>query len=1150
MENIMARDIVTDRPSGDLFSAVDPFADGAPNLNATCGCCAHRPQPPGAWTGLPDGAAGDPLAAPAGSAPDPLANGAGSTTVVVAASGDQRIDALIDGRRWSGSITYADPDASGDYTGGYSYDSDGDGVSVQNEGFSQLGADQMEAVHAILNVDASLYGVAGARSGFSVEGFTNLGLSYNGAGSGTATIRVANSSDPGTSYAWTPQNNIYGGDTWFGPSARDPLVGNYDYHTTIHELGHALGLKHGHETGGFGALPSDTDSMEYSVMTYKSYVGDNNSGYNNEAWGYAQTFMMYDIAALQYMYGADYSANSGNTTYRWDPLTGQTFIDGALALDPGGANNGASTNRIFQTVWDGGGVDTYDLTAYATDMTVNLQAGGHSKFSDAQRAYLGGGPNGGYARGNVFNALLVNGDTRSLIENVWAGSGDDNITGNEAANQIKGGGGSDSLYGLNGDDTLYGQDGDDFMKGGGGADLLYGGAGDDTLGSDLSGSDTLYGEGGDDYLYAVDGFDSIDGGAGVDTLNTTSFDGAYLVNLATGTSNYAGETFLNIEKLYTGDGNDTLIGSVAANLLNGGVGDDSAVGGDGNDTLEGGAGNDTLVGEYGDDVLNGGAGDDSLLGGAGDDSLVGGDGNDTLNGGGGADTALGGAGDDYIHAVLGVPETIDGGSGVDTLNTTAFSGDYVVDLTTGLTNFVGESFVNMENIYSGAGNDVLTGTSGNNTMKGGGGADSIVGGAGNDCLWGEAGDDTLNGGGGQDTAFGGDGDDLIFAVLGVPETIDGGAGVDTLDTTAFGGNYAVNLATGVTNFAGESFVNMENIVSGAGADTLTGTAGANAMDGGGGADSIRGEGGDDVLTGGSGNDILIGGIGNDVVDGGNGNDVVFAGLGADVAAGGAGTDRIDLTARAASTTLNLVTGATNVAGESLTGFENATMGAGADTVTGTAGANVILGGGGSDTVSGQGGDDVLRGEAGDDWLAGNGGDDLLQGGDGSDRLDGSVGADTLQGGGGVDTLNGGDGDDLLEGGSLTDFLNGGAGADILVGGSGVDQLQGAAGSDVFRFLLTSDSAFGAFDSILGFDGPGAAFGDLIDLSEIDANVLTAADDAFVFGFQGTRGLWLGAAGTDTVIWGNTDADAAAELEIRIVDGGVLASAYSAADFIV
>jgi hypothetical protein len=40
--------------------------------------------------------------------------------------------------------------------------------------------------------------------------------------------------------------------------------------------------------------------------------------------------------------------------------------------------------------------------------------------------------------------------------------------------------------------------------------------------------------------------------------------------------------------------------------------------------------------------------------------------------------------------------------------------------------------------------------------------------------------------------FGGSGDDLIFQVNGTPEFIDGGTGVDTLNTTAF------NLTTSST----------------------------------------------------------------------------------------------------------------------------------------------------------------------------------------------------------------------------------------------------------------------------------------------------------------------------------------------------------------
>ncbi|MFL6277077.1 MAG: hypothetical protein ACJ74G_17980 [Blastocatellia bacterium] len=60
----------------------------------------------------------------------------------------------------------------------------------------------------------------------------------------------------------------------------------------------------------------------------------------------------------------------------------------------------------------------------------------------SQRAYLG---DGHYARGNIFNALQYEGDSRSLIENVVGGAGNDRLTGNSAANTLKGGAGKDVL---------------------------------------------------------------------------------------------------------------------------------------------------------------------------------------------------------------------------------------------------------------------------------------------------------------------------------------------------------------------------------------------------------------------------------------------------------------------------------------------------------------------------------------------------------------------------------------------------------------------------------------------------------------------------------------------------------------------------------
>ena len=369
----------------------------------------------------------------------------------VTASGDQRLDGILTESKWSGAVTFGDPASRSAY---------GTTYPEPLTDFKKVSAQQFAVVReALTEVSPSTPG----HDGFSVSGFTNLDISYGGSNS---VIRVADTSDPGTAYTYFPSTETWGGDVFFGGSGRKPVTGNYDYYTTLHELGHALGLKHGNETTNFGALPASTDSMEYSVMTYDSYVGSDAKYIYNETWGHAQTYMMYDIAALQYLYGANYSTNAGNTTYTWSPTGGDTYVNGELALNPG-------ANRIFETIWDGGGKDTYDLSNYSSNLHVDLAPGGYSTFSAAQRAYLGGGPNGGYARGNVFNALLHDNDTRSLIENAIGGKGNDYIAGNTANNTLTGGAGADQLYGRGGKDTLHGGAGADVLVGGTGADVFH-----------------------------------------------------------------------------------------------------------------------------------------------------------------------------------------------------------------------------------------------------------------------------------------------------------------------------------------------------------------------------------------------------------------------------------------------------------------------------------------------------------------------------------------------------------------------------------------------------------------------------------------------------------------------------------------------------
>jgi len=382
-----------------------------------------------------------------------------ATVAGVTPSGNVYIDAVVAGYgRWSGQVSYSFPSNVSAYNGSY---------AVAVDGVQQVSATQIAAIQKIL--EGTNFCSVEAFCGLdivqvadnTVRSSVNLQISQcdNFGGANLATARVGDF--PGS--PMFPGFPDAAGDVWFGDDSgngtddglqgyRTPTMGNYAWLTHIHELGHALGLQHTFDSGAgpFGVvLPANRNSIEFSVMSYISYTGGpSTGGYTCEQFGFAQTYMMYDILALQYLYGADFTTNSGSSVYTWSPTTGQMFINGVGQGAPG-------ANRIFLTIWDGGGNDTYDMSNYGNDVSIDLRPEMWSVTSAAQLADLDrfSSDPARIAHGNVYNAAQFDGDPRSLIENAIGGSGNDTLVGNDADNVLRGNSGNDSIDGGAGTDS-------------------------------------------------------------------------------------------------------------------------------------------------------------------------------------------------------------------------------------------------------------------------------------------------------------------------------------------------------------------------------------------------------------------------------------------------------------------------------------------------------------------------------------------------------------------------------------------------------------------------------------------------------------------------------------------------------------------------
>lgn len=730
---------------------------------------------------------------------------------------------------------------------------------------------------------------------------------------------------------------------------------------------------------------------------------------------------LYSVEKVIGTSGKDYLNITGNIDFG----LGESDQNLSLTID---ANGGQGANPR----------DTINISGLNSSIIVDIKSDGTGKISDKST--------NGYINligfhtniiGSAYDDEVIDQSTGS--KHIAAGAGDDTVS-------VSGTTGNAMIDGGDGDDTITGGSGNDVLIGGIGSDTLNGGAGSDMLIGTVGGVDSLYGDGGHDLL--VNGR-VMEGGAGNDIIDARGF---------------AGTGYGATVKLSPGDGNDWIMGDVAA----------GTTGVDYIDLTSFSLSSSTI---YWDGQYT--SADGRFYEGIGTLSVV---------TSGGASISMGNVRAGYYQLLSGERVSI----WIDTPNINFSDGS---GLYGPLEQPVGYSLVNGS--YSGAmsalsdySNDLnggdVEGTSGDDDLSGESGDDNINAGNGNDDVSLSGGNDTIDGGQGNDalTFFGSISDfELQQTADGIrlmsTSGLEGTATVKNVErfysisddrTWSFAQMVGRISTTGNDNMIGTDYD--DDFFADAGDDTLKGFAGNDILNGGDGVDqaifasnstdyvidsydgsqvvvdmigneganqlynieSIHFEGGnvtistsditsivgtvsDDSLTGSSGRDAIRGLTGNDVISAGGGDDVIFSTANGNIIDGGSGSDVVFYAGYASDFTISANSNGSVQIHEENGGTIN-------DILTNVErlylhGEHLVI------SVSdlfqtGTSGADILQGSAYGDFLSGLDGDDQLSGDDGNDRLVGGAGADTLSGGAGTNVMTGGIGDDIYYVDNATD----------------------------------------------------------------------------------------------------------------------------------